>query len=150
VRKDYAQELDAEVAKVAQFYSDPNREYNYAKETYIAERVVPLSETTAAIVFMKEPTGKKSVAFFYRTTTYWRHIFVTDSHILGMESGVLGKLKTEVEEHNYPMNFFRGAGGSSTDLEQARFAAQALGQETKEEPPLEQVPDEDEEDEVPF
>jgi hypothetical protein len=68
----------------------------------LVDKIQPLSEDTAAVLFKKN-TGKKAVAFFYIVKTDWRYFFPRDSHILGMES--FGEIKRGIEEYNFSFNF---------------------------------------------
>lgn len=108
MKKEHAKSLLEAAKQTAKNYSRPDRERNaVAQETFEVDRIVPLSESTAAVIFLKN-TGKRAVAFFFYLPPPWgwRHIFASDSHILGMEA--FGKHKLEVEEHNYAYNFDQG------------------------------------------
>lgn len=103
--KDIAQSLSSRATEIASIYSDPARTHNPV-EKFDVEKILPLSEFTAAVVFRKN-TEKRVVGFFYYVRTgsggRWYDFFPTDSHIIGMAS--FGRLKQEIEETNYPKNF---------------------------------------------
>lgn len=87
--------------EVADIFSNPNREFNYSKETFRVEKIHPLSENTACVIFIKS-SGKKALAFFYWLESrggYWEFFFIKDSHLLGF--GKVGELLQKVEEHNF-------------------------------------------------
>lgn len=91
--------LIQEAKRVAEFYSDPERSQNFNAETFEVCEIIPLSEFTAAVIYLKN-TGKKAAFFFYYIApkeTWW-HFVPTDSHILGMEN--FPKVKLNVERHN--------------------------------------------------
>jgi len=89
-------------AKFADFFSDPNRKKNYTKETYSIDDIYPLSSDSAAIVYKKQPTGKKAVVFAYLMAGRWNLFFPTDGHVLGMET--FWKFKQMVENHNWSVH----------------------------------------------
>jgi hypothetical protein len=104
MKKDLARKLNAKAQEIALAFSNPDREFNHGKETFIVSEIKPLSEVTAAILFKKN-TGKIGMAFCYWTNGgggKWNYFFPTDSHVLGM--GKVAPLLNEVEEHNFPLN----------------------------------------------
>jgi hypothetical protein len=129
MKKEFAEELESAIKEAATVFSDPSRQYNYEKETFEKGEVFPLSETAAAVVFMKS-SGKKAVAFFYRVKNYWKYFFPTDSHILGMAE--FGPIKAQVEKFNYPVNFKPEA----MEPEKEKFINQASGKPEDEEIPF--------------
>lgn len=94
-----ADKLAIKAEEVARNYSDPDRAMNFNKETFEVDRIIPLSEHTAAVIYTKN-TGKKAVAFFHlMKNIYWDYFFPTDGHIIGMEA--FGKVKLKIEMGNY-------------------------------------------------
>lgn len=91
--------LIQEAKRIAKLYSDPERSQNFNAETFEVHEIIPLSEFTAAVIYLKN-TGKKAAFFFYYIAPKeaWWYFVPTDSHILGME--VFGKVKLNVEQHN--------------------------------------------------
>ena len=117
MQKTTAISLEAAIAEAERRFSDPGRECNYDKSIFVKERIHPLSDTTAAVVFDKTG-GKKAIAFFYRIKDYWRYFFPSDSHIVGMSE--FGHLKREIEKINFPVNF-EAAAEELIDRDQERF-----------------------------
>lgn len=83
-------------------FSNPDRENNVNKETFRVASITPLSESAAAVIFLKN-TGKRAAAFYYLIKDKWRYFFPTDSHILGMER--FAAFKDRVEAGNWKHNF---------------------------------------------
>ena len=93
-----------------------NRERNTAKDDYGIDRIVALSENTAAVIFIKT-SGKSAITFHYfilmqpfkeafvreDRAGHWRYFIPTDSHLLGMAA--FPKWKAKVERDNYDFNF---------------------------------------------
>ena len=105
MQKELAKLLELKAAEVAKNYSNPDREYNYNKEIFEVKEIKPLSENTAAVYFLKQPSGKLAMAFFFYVVNgngWWGYFFPTDSHVLGM--GIVGRCLWEVEQHNYKLN----------------------------------------------
>lgn len=99
MNQEFRIEIEKKAAEVAVKYSSPARECNKNQETFSVNEVIPLSETTAAVLFLKN-TGKLGMAFFYRIYGgYWQYFFPTDSHLLGMAQA--GNIKAEAERHNH-------------------------------------------------
>jgi len=108
MRHDLAHKLAITASKVADRLSNPNRPKNLAmKETFKVEEIVPLSEYTAAVVYLKSPTLKRVAVFFYFKETgenpQWWNFVPKDSHIIGMKS--FEKIKAKVEKLNFERNF---------------------------------------------
>lgn len=136
MKKEFAYELEKEILNCEAIMSRPDRRTNYDQSVFKKETVIPLSETTALVIFSKSPSGKKAIAFFYLNVR-WNWFFPTDSHILGMME--LNKYKVDIESLNYPQNFNEDQRlRENLDPEQKRFADQALNQSKKDD------------DEVPF
>lgn len=94
--------LNKRASEVAVMFSK-KRGGNVLDETYEVEKIVVLSEVTAAVTFMKRPTGKKAVAWFYYINSHkkprWEYFFVTYSHLVGLNR--VGGILHEVEQHNF-------------------------------------------------
>jgi hypothetical protein len=79
---------------------------NVLNETYAVENIEVLSECTAQVTFIKEPTGKKAVAWFYyinsRRKPRWDYFFVTYSHLVGLNR--VSRTLHEVEQHNFSIS----------------------------------------------
>lgn len=91
---------------VAATFSDPNRGGNVLAETYKVDGINVLGETTAAVVFIKSPTGKKAVAYFYylnsRAKPRWEYFFITYAHLASLTK--VADLLHSVEQHNFNMS----------------------------------------------
>lgn len=63
--------------------------------------IIPLSAETAAVYFVQDPSGLKTLALMYwiAPTHNWLHVILTDSHLLGMSK--IDDLKCEVERYNF-------------------------------------------------
>lgn len=94
MKKENLTSLKRRAEEIAKAYSKPDREYNYNKELFQLNKLIPMSETTATVIFLKD-SGKKAVAFFYLVKDNWRYYFPTDSHILGMRYFHKNKLRVE-------------------------------------------------------
>jgi hypothetical protein len=95
VRKGLQKSLLSEVNRLAQVYSK-----RLTSETFKVHRILPMSEDTAAVIFEKD-TGKRALCWMYylHAADYgWQHIFLTDSHLLGMRG--LEQMKQLIERHN--------------------------------------------------
>lgn len=102
MKKSFAIELEKEAQRTAKYYSDPNRERNIYSETFEVNQIIPLSEKTAVVIFLKN-TGKKAIAFFFFKKDRWDYFFPTDSHIIGMQAFPVYLRKIELENwlHNF-------------------------------------------------
>lgn len=104
MRKDIAKSLLERAKECARVFSDKNRVRNYGGETSEVDDILPLSETTACVVF-KKSSEKKSCCFFYlRGDGQWVYFFPSDSHILGMS--LFSKHKEQIEGYNFTKNFY--------------------------------------------
>jgi hypothetical protein len=103
MQKKMARMLLYKADQVAEMFSNKERGGNVLSETYEVEDISVLSEVTAAVTFIKRPTGKKAVAWFYyinsRKKPRWEYFFVTYSHLVGLE--MVGEILHEVEQHNF-------------------------------------------------
>ena len=105
MRKELVKALKKRAIEVGGFFSKPDREFNYGNETFKVHKIIPLSEFTAAVIYIKTPSMKKATMFFYwmrNNGGNWAYFFPSDSHILGME--MFGKLKAKVEVYNFDKN----------------------------------------------
>jgi hypothetical protein len=105
MRKEIAIKLQEKAEEVAMRFSSFDRSKNFNRETFKIKEIIPLSENTAVILFVKN-TGKLAAFFFYWIASgdgYWQYFVPTDSHILGMES--FRKYKDTTERYNYKSNF---------------------------------------------
>lgn len=102
MNKQVALELKKRAEEVAEIFSDPNRELNTNAEVFELIKIVPLSESTAA-VFYEKSSEKKAIAFFYYSRRGWFFFFPTDSHILGMAA--FAEWKADIEHENWRINF---------------------------------------------
>jgi hypothetical protein len=105
MNKDIAELLKEKAVEIAKYYSDKNREKNYSNETFSISKIIPLSEFSAAVEFIKTPSHKKAVAALFWINAgegYWIYFFPTDSHLLGMK--YFEDIKQKVEENNFSLN----------------------------------------------
>jgi len=107
MNKELAIDLRREADCVADKFSIKNRDGNFNNETFFVIALFPMSDTTATVIFRKEPSGKQAAFFFYYISrgakTGWHYFVPTDAHILGMMS--FNTYKQRVESHNYKYNF---------------------------------------------
>lgn len=105
MKKDVAIGLHRRAEELATRYSNNEREYNFNKETFLVHEIRVLSEYTAAVIFRKEPTGKKAMACLFYINNgegFWHYFFPTDSHLLGMR--YFEDIKQEIEMWNSEYN----------------------------------------------
>ena len=104
MNKSTAIELYHKAQEVATMYSNPNRDHNYNNESFEISEIIPHSDHTATVVFVKS-SKKKGVAFFYfiPAKNQWRYWFPTDSHIAGMDK--FKSIKEQIERENFAHNF---------------------------------------------
>jgi len=104
MKKEVVLKLNQKAQEIAEMYSK-ERTQNFDNETFAVEKIIPLSEAIAGVVFLKS-SGKKAVAFLYWLGTKgyekWYYFFPTDSHILGMQE--FAKIKLKAEIFNYDKN----------------------------------------------
>ena len=104
MKKDRVQKLNEKAKEIAEMFSNPNRQFNFNKETFTVEFIQPLSEMVAAIYF-KKTSGKIALAIaFWKNNKggHWDYFFPTDSHVLGFRK--MEKLLESVEEYNIGKN----------------------------------------------
>ena len=102
--KDRVQKLNIKAKEIAEMFSNPNRQFNFNKETFTVEFIQPLSEMVAAIYF-KKTSGKIALAIaFWKNNKggHWDYFFPTDSHVLGFRK--IERLLERVEAKNYGKN----------------------------------------------
>lgn len=105
LNKNIAQKLQAKSVTIARNFSNPDREHNGNGETFAVRKIIPLSETTAAVTFNKN-TGKIAIAFCYyinQSGGQWQYFFPSDSHLMGMKK--VEPILDEIEKHNFRFNF---------------------------------------------
>lgn len=106
MNKESALELKRFAEKVGNNYSTSDRQGNFNHETFKVERIIPMTDSTATVLYRKN-TGKQAAFFFYYIdkglVKGWKYFVPTDAHILGMES--FGRFKLAVEEDNWTYNF---------------------------------------------
>lgn len=117
MKRELAIELRKEAKELAAFHSLPERKKMFTNEDWGLEQIYPLSDETAAVVFLKSG-GKKAVAFYYLDgitgKKRWKHFFPSDAHLLGMEA--FSKYKFEIEHSNFGFNFVKKNGGTEPPL----------------------------------
>lgn len=105
MKKQTAIHLKETAELAAKRFSNPDRAKNHTSEEFKVEKIIPLSEYTAA-VFMMKNTGKVGVFFFYWINVgksgKWCYFVPTDSHILGMTN--FKKYKDIAEIENFDKN----------------------------------------------
>ena len=75
MNRDIALKLVEKAEEVAKHYSNPDREFNFNKETFTVAKIKPLSELTA-LIFFDKTGGKKAIAFAYwmkNNGGYWAY-----------------------------------------------------------------------------
>lgn len=102
MRKEIAISLRKKAAEVAEILSNPNRENNPSGETFEIANIIPLSETTAGVVYLKS-SGKLALACFFYVKDFWLNWLPTDPHLLAMQ--YLADMKKKIEASNYKQNF---------------------------------------------
>jgi len=106
MQKPIAKELRSFAEEIAKRYSNTDRVGNVNNESFQVQDVIPMSDHTAVINFVKT-TGKIGVAFCYYIakgrSKGWKYFFPTDSHVSGFQAFFI--YKTEAERNNYDKNF---------------------------------------------
>lgn len=106
MNKQVAIALDAFAKVVAERYSNISREGNINAEIFEVSEIIPTSDQTAVVMYIKTG-GKYALAFFYYigkgSNPCWNYFFPTDSHVAGFDSFKFYKF--EVERKNYDKNF---------------------------------------------
>ena len=118
MNKQIAIELQTQAELVCKRFSNPEREMNFNNEVFEIDEIIPTSDHTAVIKFIKTPTNKIGLAFFYYIpngfSKGWKYFFPTDSHINGMKG--LEFIKFEIERSNYCKNFLANLNEPTQDL----------------------------------
>tara|TARA_Y100000592_G_scaffold8339_1_gene11760 strand:- start:32 stop:355 length:324 start_codon:yes stop_codon:yes gene_type:complete len=106
MKKHLVHDLKDFAYKVQERYSKKNRAGNFNNETFEVDKIIPMSDHTATVIFKKN-TGKKAAFFFYYINAGiskgWKYFVPTDSHILGMTN--FSYYKMQVENDNFKHNF---------------------------------------------
>lgn len=79
-------------------FSNPNREFNTGKETFHLQKIMPHSDSVASAVYMKKPSGKLAIIWFFNVKDWWCDFFPTDSHYAALHK--LGEYREALEAHN--------------------------------------------------
>ena len=90
--------------QIAKNFSNPDRERNYNNETFKVDSLIPLSESTALIMF-KKSTGKLGLTFCYWLNMaggQWKYFFPTYDHCAGFD--LVKKELHKVEQFNFELN----------------------------------------------
>ena len=104
MKKERVHKLNKKAQEIAEMFSNPDRQFNYNKETFTVEFIQPLSEMVAAIYF-KKTSGKIALAVaFWKNNKggHWDYFFPSDSHVLGFRK--IERLLERVEGKNYCKN----------------------------------------------
>lgn len=101
MKKQLVYELHAKAEQIAEIYSNHQRAKNYNNENFKVVDIVPQSETTATITFLKN-TGKLALAFAFFKNGCWDYFFPTESHIIGMLK--LPEMLNRVDQYNFKRN----------------------------------------------
>jgi hypothetical protein len=108
MNKERAKELNEFCQTIAERFSNTSRQGNINNETFLVEEIIPTSDDSAVVNFVKN-TGKLAVAYMYYInrgrSKGWKYYFPTDSHVVGMQAFSFYKL--EAERKNYKRNFDR-------------------------------------------
>jgi len=106
MKKELVLTLKSRAEEVARSFSNPERSMNYNREVFEVNLIIPLSESTATVIFLKQPSGKKAVTFFYYINGgegYWAFFFPTYDHLAGIKR--MENILNEVEVFNFDKNF---------------------------------------------
>ena len=102
MKKQMAIALRSKAEDIARQFSFKDRANNFDNETFHVDKITVLSETTAAITFLKTPTNKKAVAWLYWINGKkpgWQYFFVTYNHLVGLNR--VSSLLHHIEQHNF-------------------------------------------------
>ena len=101
-----ATELQDFTETIAERFSNIDRVGNLSNEKFYVEEIIPTSDHTAVVNFVKTK-GNVAVAFFYYInkgkSKGWKYFFPTDPHLNGFQAFLFYKL--EAERRNYSKNF---------------------------------------------
>ena len=105
MKKDRAIKLKELSLQIAENFSRKDREYNFNSETFTVDEIIPTSENTATITFLKN-TGKRGLAFCYWINMaggQWKYFFPTYDHCVGMK--MVEDALHGIEITNFGFNF---------------------------------------------
>ena len=105
MRKELAIKLVDKAKEIGERYSNPDRTYNNMKETFLVSEIIPLSEYTALVIYVKN-TGKKALSFFYCVPSkeYWAYFFLSSGHLCAFSDKVR-EVYQKIEAENFKFNF---------------------------------------------
>ena len=111
MKAEVSRKLEESAQKTAEMYSQV-RGLNPTAEIFTVRKVKPLTETTAAVVYVKTPQKeghehkrKLALAFFFYVPSdggNWLHMFVSYNHIHSLKR--LEEMLEKVEEYNHREN----------------------------------------------
>ncbi len=101
----YIDKLQETIKEVEIKFSQPTQKYTNPQE-FKLDKVVPLSDLTAALIFNRGSNTKTLLFAFHNGSTEgkWQYFFVRESHVLG-----LSRLKDAydlVENHNFSKAYY--------------------------------------------
>lgn len=102
MKKEIATKLKESALTYAKAFSDNTRDCNYNKADFMLLRLVPYSDFSAGVEFIKSD-GKKALMIGFWVKDTWNMFFPTDSHILGLEN--ISSHKKDIEAYNFGVNF---------------------------------------------
>ena len=109
MKKEIAEKIREEAEKIAIKFSDKERGFNFAQETFTLMQTIVLSEYSVVAIYKKKPTDKV-VAFYIQfiNTGNSKGGFVTSfcikyQHIEDFE--VIKGIMRKIENHNFKCNF---------------------------------------------
>lgn len=105
MKKDLVILLQSKSVDIAKNFSNTDRVCNGNKELFSVDKIIPLSESVAIIIFNKLPTNKKALAvtlYINGGEGYWQYFFPTDSHILGLKN--IDTYLHDIEVFNFNKN----------------------------------------------
>lgn len=86
MRKEIAAKLQKRAAEVAERYSVQGDRKTATKEALKVESISPLSDNSAAVVFIRTNNIRTAAFFFYLShSEAWHYLFPTDGHVLGFK-----------------------------------------------------------------
>lgn len=96
----YIDKLQETIKEVEVKFSQPTQKYNNPQE-FKLDKVVPLSDLTAALIFNRGANSKVLLFAFHSgsTESKWQYFFVKESHVLGLSR--LKDCYDYVENHNF-------------------------------------------------
>jgi hypothetical protein len=87
--------------EIANWYSNKERDHNYAGETYQISRIKPLSDAHALVYYKKEPSEKVSLAHFVliEKKDRWIYYFLNQGHMINLH--MIPDEHQKVEQYNF-------------------------------------------------